>query len=111
MNGDQSGEFQWRIQGRPPPLFLDQTEAQREKKKFWDRPLPYLRVWMTADPAPSIIWRSGSAIEFVRGYGDFQGFKAPDPWRPRDSQSGWEKRRDKSFQVPSTKCQVKLGTG
>ena len=34
MNGDQSGEFQWRIQGRPPPLFLDQTEAQREKKKF-----------------------------------------------------------------------------
>ena len=39
-------------EGPPPPLFLDQTEAQREKKKFWDRPLPYLRVWMTADPAP-----------------------------------------------------------
>ena len=34
MDGDQSGEFQWRIQGSPPPLFLDQTEAQREKKKF-----------------------------------------------------------------------------
>ena len=50
MDGDQSGEFQWRIQGgggggggggvpgKPPPpppsLFLDQTEAQKEKKKF-----------------------------------------------------------------------------
>ena len=34
-----------------PPLFLDQTEAQRaEKKFFWDCPLPYLRVWMTTPP-------------------------------------------------------------
>ena len=35
------------------PLFLDQTEARREVKSFWDRPPPlhtppYLRVWMTA---------------------------------------------------------------
>ena len=37
--------------GGLPPLFLDQTEAQRaEKKFFWDCPLPYLRVWMTTPP-------------------------------------------------------------
>ena len=35
----------------PSPLFLDQTEAQRGKKNFLgDRPLPYLRVWMTVPP-------------------------------------------------------------
>ena len=35
----------------PSPLFLDQTEAQRGKKIFLgDRPLPYLRVWMTVPP-------------------------------------------------------------
>ena len=34
----------------PPPLFLDQTEAQRSKF-FLDRvPPPYLRVWMTGPP-------------------------------------------------------------
>ena len=37
----------------PSPLFLDQTEAQRGKKIFLgDRPLPYLRVWMTV-PTPT----------------------------------------------------------
>ena len=37
----------------PSPLFLDQTEAQRGKKNFLgDRPLPYLRVWMTV-PTPT----------------------------------------------------------
>ena len=47
---------QWGIQGRgpcpPPPLFLDQTEARRVGKKFFETgPPPYLRVWMTAAPA------------------------------------------------------------
>ena len=38
----------------PSPLFLDQTEAQRGKKIFLgDRPLPYLRVWMTVPPPPA----------------------------------------------------------
>ena len=45
------GNCQWPLQGRAcPPLFLDQTEAQRAKKTFfWDcpPPSPYLRVWMT----------------------------------------------------------------
>ena len=37
----------------PSPLFLDQTEARRGKNFFGgDRPLPYLRVWMTAPPTP-----------------------------------------------------------
>ena len=45
---------------RPPShLFLDQTEAQRAKKKFLRPPPPfYLLVWMTGPP---VIWRSGSA--------------------------------------------------
>ena len=36
MNGDQSGEISVEDPGKAPlpPLFLDQTEAQREKKKF-----------------------------------------------------------------------------
>ena len=45
-----SGEGQWRIQGRgprgpPPQLFFDQNEARRaEKKFFWTpAPPPYLR--------------------------------------------------------------------
>ena len=48
--------YQWRIQGRgqgggAPPLFLDQTEAQRAEKNFFGGcPPPYLRVWMTAPP-------------------------------------------------------------
>ena len=35
-----------------PPLFIDQTEAQRaERKLFRDpSPHPYLRVWMTKPP-------------------------------------------------------------
>ena len=42
----------------PPPLFLDQTEAQKAEKKFLRPPPPpcplYLRVWMsTALPLPS----------------------------------------------------------
>ena len=47
----------WQIQGRAPggpgpPLFLDQTEARRAKKKFLgDRFPPFLRVWMTG-PTP-----------------------------------------------------------
>ena len=47
------GNCQWPVQGRAcPPLFLDQTEAQRVKKNVFLRrppppPSPYLRVWMT----------------------------------------------------------------
>ena len=49
---------QWRIQGRDPggpghPLFLDQTEARRAEKDFFETrtpPPPYLRVGMTAPP-------------------------------------------------------------
>ena len=37
----------------PPPLFLDQTEAQRAEKKFLETlPSSYLRVWMTAARPP-----------------------------------------------------------
>ena len=33
------------------PLFLDQTEARRAEKSFFDTaPPPYLRVWMTGPP-------------------------------------------------------------
>ena len=44
----------------PPLLFLDQNEARRAEKIFWETapPLPYLRVWMTAPPL--LISRSGS---------------------------------------------------
>ena len=62
--------LQWRIQGKAPPLILDQTEA---KKFFMIRP-PHLRVWMTPPP-PShpLIWRSGSAtglisVHFIQVY-------------------------------------------
>ena len=39
------GSIQWRIQGRgsgvrPPPLFLDQTEAQRAQKIFLETAHP-----------------------------------------------------------------------
>ena len=37
--------------GPPPPLFLDQNEARRAEKFFFEAcPTPYLRVWMTAPP-------------------------------------------------------------
>jgi len=36
--------------GARPPSFLDQTEAQRDDKKFLLDPTPYLRVWMTGPP-------------------------------------------------------------
>ena len=38
--------------GPVPPLFLDQTEAQRAEKNFFQTVPPYLRVWMTAPPRP-----------------------------------------------------------
>ena len=39
--------------GRPPPLILDQTEAQRAEKKICrDLAPPYLRVWMTGPTPP-----------------------------------------------------------
>ena len=35
----------------PPPLFLDQNEARRAEKFFFEAcPTPYLRVWMTGRP-------------------------------------------------------------
>ena len=37
------------VRGARSPLFLDQTEARRAEKFFWDHP-PYLRVWMTGPP-------------------------------------------------------------
>ena len=49
-----AGGKQWRIQGRGPgaasPLFLDQTEARRAEKMFFETApppplLPYLSVW------------------------------------------------------------------
>ena len=41
----------------PPPLFLDQNEAQRGNKIFFrDRTPPYLRVWMTAPPSYLKVW-------------------------------------------------------
>ena len=50
----------------PPPLFLDQTEAQRAKKFVWEtstppppRP-PYLRVWMTSS---HLILKSASGTD------------------------------------------------
>ena len=37
--------------GARPPLFLDQTEAQRAEIVFCETiPSPYLRVWMTDVP-------------------------------------------------------------
>ena len=37
--------------GPAPHLFLDQNEAQRGNKFFFETgPPPYLRVWMTAPP-------------------------------------------------------------
>ena len=39
--------------GEDPPLFLDQTEAQRPKKNFFQDhppPPPYPRVWMMTSP-------------------------------------------------------------
>ena len=48
-----SREGVWGGGGDPqPPLFVDQSEAQRAKKRFLETgPPPYLRVWMTA-PSP-----------------------------------------------------------
>ena len=44
--------MQERGPGVPPPLLLDQTEAQRGEKNFFgDRAPRYLRVWINA-PAP-----------------------------------------------------------
>ena len=33
-----------------PPLFLEQTKAQKAEKIFFETAPPYLRVWMTAPP-------------------------------------------------------------
>lgn len=48
---------QWRIQGSPPTLFLDPTEARRAEVTLFLRPSPaYLRVWMiTPRPPPPLI--------------------------------------------------------
>ena len=52
----------WASQVPPPLLFLDQTEAQRQKKFFGETssPSPYLRFWMTGPPPGS-----GSVSGFV----------------------------------------------
>ena len=50
---------QWRIQARPPPLLLDQSEARRAEKiifKTGSPPPPnYLRVWMTVVSFAAVI--------------------------------------------------------
>ena len=39
--------------GRPLPSCLDQTEAQRAQKNFFETtPLPYLKVWIAHCPCP-----------------------------------------------------------
>ena len=60
-------QIQWQIQGRgpgggcPPPLFLDQIEAQRAEKIFGTLPPPYLRVWITIPPYLKVwIWHWNS---------------------------------------------------
>ena len=40
------GTHQWWIQGRGPPLLLDQNEARKAKKIFLRPPPPYLKVWI-----------------------------------------------------------------
>ena len=41
--------------GAGPPLFLDQNEARRTEKNFFEAgPPPYLRVWMTVPPPPPL---------------------------------------------------------
>ena len=67
VHGQSLSFIQWRMQGRGPggpglPLFLDQTETRRAEKNFFgERPPPhYLRVWMTWNPPPPLISRSGS---------------------------------------------------
>ena len=62
-----SSPLQWRIQGSPTPLFLDQPEARRAEKNFFGDRVPslsqglgdrapaprpptlYLKVWMLRD--------------------------------------------------------------
>ena len=42
---------QCRIEGRTPTLFIEQTEARRAEKNFFETaPLPYLRAWMIGAP-------------------------------------------------------------
>ena len=64
--------LQWQIQGRargppppsPPPLFLDQTEAQRAEK-IWGRPVPPPLLSKGLDDRPHLISRSGSGTTLV----------------------------------------------
>ena len=73
---------QWRIKGRGPPLFLDQTEARRAEKICFETvapPPPH-------PPTYLLIWSSGSAPD-SRG-------KSPPCWRARealraDKQRNW----------------------
>ena len=40
-----------------PPLSLDQTEARRAEKNFFEAgPSPYLRVWMNRSPLYLKVW-------------------------------------------------------
>ena len=49
--------MQERGPGVPPPLLLDQTEAQRGEKNFFgDRAPRYLRVWINAPPPYLKVW-------------------------------------------------------
>ena len=54
---------QCRMEGRGPTLFIEQTEARRAEKNFFETaPLPYLRAWMIGSP-PHLFWKFGSAAD------------------------------------------------
>ena len=63
-----SGRSRGGARGGRPPLFPDQNEGRRAKKKFfWGRAPPYLRVWMT--PAPYLkVWIRHCGIIWGRDY-------------------------------------------
>ena len=49
--------------GEGHPLFLDQTEARRAEKNFFETgPLPFVRVWMTRPPPFVRVWMTGPPL-------------------------------------------------
>ena len=56
-----------RIEGRAPTLFIEQTEARRAEKNFFETtPLPYLRAWgIGAPPPPSPTFSEGLDLPLI----------------------------------------------